>query len=97
MTQVLELIGITDSKTQLLINGVLQIINFFTAVGMCFFVDRVGRRKLFLISTSGMLGTFVVWTICSSRFKTSADKAAANAVVVVSPQSQGRCVSNIDR
>jgi MFS family permease len=86
MTQVLELIGITDSKTQLLINGILQIINFITAVGMCFFVDRIGRRKLFLISTAGMLGTFIVWTICSSRFTASADKAAANAVVVVSEQ-----------
>jgi MFS family permease len=88
MTQVLELVGIKDSKTQLLINGILQIVNFITAVGMCFFVDKIGRRKLFLVSTAGMLGAFVVWTICSSRFKASNDKAAANAVVVVSEQKR---------
>jgi MFS family permease len=84
MTKVLNLIGIKDSKTQLLINGILQIINFFTAVGMCFFVDKIGRRKLFLVSTAGMLGSFIIWTICSSRFSLSNDKGAANAVVVVS-------------
>jgi MFS family permease len=61
MTKVLQDIGITDSTIQLTINGVLQIVNFITAVGMCFLVDKVGRRKLFLVSTSGMLASFIVW------------------------------------
>jgi len=30
-----------------------------------------------------MLGAFIVWTICSSRFTLANDKAAANAVVVM--------------
>jgi MFS family permease len=51
------------------------------AVGQCFFVDKVGRRTLFLISTAGMMGAFIVQTICSARFKVAATDAAANSVV----------------
>ncbi|RDW68514.1 MFS sugar transporter-like protein [Coleophoma crateriformis] len=80
---VLTQIGITNPTTQLLINGVLQIVNIIVAVGMCFFVDRLGRRLLFLFSTSGMLVVFVVWTICSARFQISGSTGAANAVVVM--------------
>lgn len=48
---------------------------------MCFFVDTIGRRKLFLISTSGMLCAFIVWTICSARYTIAGNHAAAQAVV----------------
>lgn len=61
MSKVLDDIGIKDRTVQLTINGILQIVNFITAVTMCFFVDKIGRRKLFLVSTSGMMGTFIVW------------------------------------
>jgi MFS family permease len=84
MTLVLEQIGVTDPNMQLVINAILQIVNIITAVGMCFFVDKIGRRKLFLISTSGMLGVFIVWTICSAQFAATGSTAAANAVIVVS-------------
>jgi len=80
---VLTNIGITSSTTQLLINGVLQIVNMIVATGMCFFVDRLGRRLLFLVSTSGMLAVFIVWTICSAEFHMHGSKASANAVVVM--------------
>ncbi|CAD0084194.1 unnamed protein product [Aureobasidium vineae] len=40
LTLVLDQIGITDTNTQLIINGVLQIVNFIVAVGQCFFVDK---------------------------------------------------------
>lgn len=81
ISKVLNDIGYTNSVTQNLINGVLQIFNFATAVTMCFFVDKIGRRKLFLISTTGMLCTFVVWTICSARYTITGSRAAANGVV----------------
>ncbi|KAF7915751.1 uncharacterized protein EAE98_009372 [Botrytis deweyae] len=80
---VLEQIGIKSSTTKLLINGILQIVNMIVATGMCFFVDRLGRRLLFLVSTGGMLGVFVVWTICSAQFSMHGSKASANAVVVM--------------
>ncbi|CAD0037344.1 unnamed protein product [Aureobasidium pullulans] len=81
LTLVLDQIGITDTNTQLVINGVLQIINFIVAVGQCFFVDRIGRRTLFLISTAGMMMAFIVQTICSARFVVDGTDAAANSVV----------------
>lgn len=82
--KVLDLAGITDSTTQLGINGGLQIFNFIVALTMCFYVDKVGRRKLFLISTGGMLAAFIVWTICSEQAESHGTKAAGNAVVAVS-------------
>ncbi|MCJ1385226.1 hypothetical protein MMC17_008347 [Xylographa soralifera] len=80
---VLKQIGITDSTTQQLINGILQIINFIVALTMCFFVDKIGRRKLFLTSTAGMLGAFIVWTICSAIQQNTGNTHAATAVVVM--------------
>lgn len=82
LTLVLDQIGITDTDTQLVINGVLQIVNMIVAIGQCFFVDRIGRRTLFLISTSGMMMAFIVQTICSARFVVDGTSAAANSVVV---------------
>lgn len=81
ITKVLNDIGYTNSVTQNLINGVLQIFNFAVALTMCFFVDKIGRRKLFLVSTAGMLTTFVIWTICSARYSITGSRAAANGVV----------------
>ncbi|EOD45692.1 putative hexose transporter protein [Neofusicoccum parvum UCRNP2] len=68
MTEVLAGIGIEDSNIQLVINGVLQICNAIVAISFCFFVDKIGRRKLFLGSTFGMMCCFIIWTICSARF-----------------------------
>jgi uncharacterized membrane-anchored protein YitT (DUF2179 family) len=60
MSDVLGKAGVTNQKTQLEINGILMIINFVTAVTACFFIDQFSRRPLFLFSTAGMCGTFVV-------------------------------------
>jgi len=80
-------IGITDSNTQLLINGILQIVNFIVALGMCFMVDRLGRRILFLISTAGMLCSFIIWTACSAQFTIAKDGKSASG-----PASAGHTV-----
>jgi sugar porter (SP) family MFS transporter len=79
--KVLNDIGYTSVVTQDLINGVLQIFNFGVALTMCFFVDTIGRRKLFLTSTAGMLVAFIVWTVCSSRYAMDGSGAAAKAVI----------------
>lgn len=81
--KVLTDIGYTNTLTQNLINGCLQIFNLIVAVGMCFFVDKIGRRKLFLISTSGMFVVFIVWTICSARYAIDGSHGAANAVIAM--------------
>jgi hypothetical protein len=80
---VLGQIGISDPGHQLLINGVLQFTNIIVATGMCFMVDRLGRRLLFLTSTIGMFISFVVWTVFSAQFSMHGTKASADAVVVM--------------
>lgn len=79
---VLALIGIKDNNTQLQINGYLSIVQLVSAVCVCFFVDKVGRRPLFVTSCIGMLLTFVSTTIPLARYAESPNSAAANAVIV---------------
>ncbi|KAK7425964.1 hypothetical protein QQZ08_007546 [Neonectria magnoliae] len=67
LVPVLNNIGIKDPKTQNIINGVLQIVNYLTAIAAAFFVDKVGRRVLFLTSTIGMAFAFIIWTAISAR------------------------------
>ncbi|KAL5359028.1 general substrate transporter [Aspergillus floccosus] len=83
IAKILESIGYTSSVQQNLINGCLQIMNMIVALTMCFFVDKIGRRKLFLVSTAGMLVAFVVWTICSARYAIAGNHNAANAVIAM--------------
>lgn len=63
---VLNSIGITDSQEQLYINGGLQIYNWICAMFFATLVERVGRRPLFLFSFSGMLITYIIWTVLSA-------------------------------
>jgi MFS family permease len=64
---VLNSIGITSTIEQTTINGCLSIYNFLVAIGASFLVDRVGRRKLFIASTSGMFLAFILWTTFAAR------------------------------
>ncbi|KAH8553332.1 MFS sugar transporter-like protein [Umbelopsis sp. PMI_123] len=62
INKVLTQIGITNTVTKFVINGVLQIFNLFAAYFGSWLIERVGRRPLFLIATSGMLVSFAIWT-----------------------------------
>jgi len=66
--KVLNLIGVTNPNTQLLINGFLNIFNFIVAVIAGLLCDRVGRRPLFLASTIGMTIFWTIQTICLSLY-----------------------------
>ncbi|KAJ9156813.1 Major facilitator superfamily domain, general substrate transporter [Coniochaeta hoffmannii] len=66
LTIILKSIGITDSRTQLIINGCLSIWGFSIAVIFAMLVDRAGRRSLWLAGMSGMLLSYIIWTICSA-------------------------------
>ncbi|KAL4783607.1 general substrate transporter [Aspergillus varians] len=85
LPKVLELIGVTDSHEVLTINSVLNAVNVVSATGICFFVDKFGRRRLFLTSCVGMLLCFVATTIALARFPYGpggADNNAGNTVIV---------------
>lgn len=82
-TKVLDTIGITNKDHQFKINGALSIYNWVVALGMCFLVDKFGRRPLFLASTGGMLIAFTIWTVCSAQFAIHGDPRAAKAVIAM--------------
>ncbi|KAG4292414.1 hypothetical protein FPRO06_13667 [Fusarium proliferatum] len=82
LSLVLNTIGITAAKDQVLINGLLQLFNFAAAVfAVALMVDRFGRRRLFLLATSGFCLSYVAWTALTSYFIRSHDEAAGRAVV----------------
>ncbi|KAH6715170.1 general substrate transporter [Leptodontidium sp. MPI-SDFR-AT-0119] len=73
LTLVLNTIGIRDVAHQTLINGMLQIFNWIVAVcGGALLVDRVGRRRLFLIAT----------TVLNAEFAKTHNQALGNSVLI---------------
>jgi sugar porter (SP) family MFS transporter len=62
ISKVLISIGITDKKTQLLINGGTNISGFIFGNFFSLFIDKVGRRKMLLTGMAGMFCSFVVLT-----------------------------------
>ena len=80
-TKIMDSIGVTSSDTQFKINGSLTIVSLLVSVSCAFLIDRVGRRKLFLVATSGMLICFVCWTICTALYELHGNLAAGKAVI----------------
>ncbi|KAF4976380.1 hypothetical protein FZEAL_6941 [Fusarium zealandicum] len=78
---VLQTVGITSVTDQTLISGCLQIWNLILAVGAAACVDRFGRRPLFLLSSVGMLASFIIISGLSGSFAMSGKSAVGVAVV----------------
>ncbi|KAH9481375.1 Lactose permease [Psilocybe cubensis] len=78
---ILEGVGIMKTETKSIVNGCLQVFNFGAAMGAAMLVDYAGRRPLFLISTSGMLITFCIWTVTNALYNTVGDVNAAKATI----------------
>ncbi|KAF5027833.1 hypothetical protein F66182_60 [Fusarium sp. NRRL 66182] len=81
LAKVLETVGITSVTDQTLISGCLQVWNLFVAIGAATLVDRLGRRPLFLISSVGMLISYVLISGLSGSFATTGKAATGLAVV----------------
>ncbi|KAF5023797.1 hypothetical protein F66182_4153 [Fusarium sp. NRRL 66182] len=84
LTLVLDNIGITNPTHQSLINGLLQVFNFFISVFLgAMMVDRLGRRVLFLWSAAGMMVAYIVWTALSASFLSTHSTAIGIAVIPI--------------
>lgn len=79
--QVLDSIGYTSPRLQLRINGAIQVYNWVFSLGVTFFVDLLGRRRLFLISFGGMLCVFVAWTVCSALYTETQGPGEAKGIL----------------
>jgi hypothetical protein len=80
---ILDSIGIHDAYRQSLINGGQTIWAFLVAFTACMFVDRVGRRPLFMGAAVGMLIAFSVWTACSAVYAQTGNDGAGKAVIAM--------------
>jgi MFS family permease len=79
----MDTVGIKDKNTQALVNGIINIWNWLLALTTALFVERVGRRPLFRISTLGMLVVFIGWTVASARFAETEARSAGLAVMAL--------------
>lgn len=83
LSKVLISVGITSGKQQLGINGGMKaaalVVNFVFAL----FVDRFGRRPIYMISTVGMLVAFTIMTIVSARYAITEKAGLGTGFVVM--------------
>ncbi|OBT58556.1 hypothetical protein VE04_02235 [Pseudogymnoascus sp. 24MN13] len=82
LNSILNSIGITGVTTKTTINGCLSIYNFVIAVVASLYVEKVGRRPLFIISTAGMLVSFIIWTTLAALYTTHGTSSYAIGVLV---------------
>lgn len=83
LSVILRTIGIREQKTQALLNGGLMIWSWLVFLVAAFYVDKLGRRFLFLFAGIGMLLAFSVWTACSAMYAQNESKAAGGTVVAM--------------
>ena len=67
--KVLDQVGITSQREQLIINGGLGIWGWIVAVCSSLVIDKFGRRKMFLLSTFCMLVVYVLFHFDSLLMK----------------------------
>ncbi|KII95906.1 hypothetical protein PLICRDRAFT_150906 [Plicaturopsis crispa FD-325 SS-3] len=83
LSPILSLVGITSASQQTGINGGLQIWNYITSVTGAMLAERLGRRKLWLISFGGMLLVNIPFGACSALFAEKNNIAAGRAVIAL--------------
>ncbi|KAK1964407.1 general substrate transporter [Colletotrichum sublineola] len=63
--------GITEQNQKLAISTGKSILDLSCSIGAALTVDYFGRRPLFLVSMSGMVAAFVLWTITGAVYENS--------------------------
>ncbi|GAA6003137.1 hypothetical protein JCM10207_001766 [Rhodosporidiobolus poonsookiae] len=77
----LRLAGVTNPSVQTGVNGGLALFNLVLAGVGASLVERVGRRKLWLISTVGMLFSYTILIGLSGGFASTQDKNTGLATI----------------
>ncbi|KAK5171499.1 uncharacterized protein LTR77_004644 [Saxophila tyrrhenica] len=78
--------GISDDNQKIPLNGGNTILSLIVSVTAAQFIDRFGRRPLFLTATTGMALMFVAWTISSAVYENSGGGVTdADGNIVITP------------
>jgi sugar porter (SP) family MFS transporter len=85
---VLDSIGVTGTKTQLLLNGGITINSFVFGILFSLVIDRIGRRPMFLVGMVGMFSAFLVLTALTGvnqgqNFSSAAMSRATVAMIFI--------------
>lgn len=85
LNKVLNSIGITDERKQLQINVCLMVYNFVICCCVCLTAGYFKRRTLFITCVSGMLLTYIIWTVLSAvnQERNFADKSLGSGVLAM--------------
>ncbi|BGP39733.1 hypothetical protein JCM10449v2_003684 [Rhodotorula kratochvilovae] len=81
LAPVLRLVGITKPRDQTAINGGLAIWNLCASMTGAIIINKMGRRKLWLTSTIGMLLAYSALIGCSAGFAKTQDEKMGIATV----------------
>ncbi|KAL4772588.1 general substrate transporter [Aspergillus nidulans var. acristatus] len=81
LAMVLDTVGVTATKDQLLISGCLQIWNLIFGTIGAVLVERAGRRPLFLTSAGVMLVSYIIITGLSGSFASTGSAPTGTAVI----------------
>ncbi|KAL4930856.1 uncharacterized protein BDV17DRAFT_289289 [Aspergillus undulatus] len=81
LAPILRSVGITSVTSQTMISGFLQLWNLTLAISAASNVDRFGRRPLFLVSSVGMLCTYIVISGLSGSFAQTGTPSIGTAVI----------------
>lgn len=75
--------GIKDQNQKLALSAGERVLYLLVALYAATFIDKVGRRPLFLTATAGMVVSFICWTITCAIYENSGDnnKAAGYAQI----------------
>ena len=77
----LENVGVTDTNTQLLLNIIYALTGWIAATAGSRFHDKIGRRKMFLGSTGGMIICLAITAGTAAKFVHDGSMTASSASI----------------
>ncbi|KAJ0354191.1 hypothetical protein COL154_011843 [Colletotrichum chrysophilum] len=73
--------GITGSTEKLGLSGGSSMVSLIVSISFALLVDKFGRRPIFLLSTGGMFGTFIFWTLTCALYEEYSSPGANHAMI----------------